>query len=76
MFKMKISKKKVRKNSKACKRIDFQIHDFVEGDLLDDLTGGDGHLDLIKVHVHDDNLSITLWFNFCYHDSLQSKRKS
>ncbi len=24
-------------------------------DLLVGLTGGDGHLDLIKVHVHDDN---------------------
>ncbi len=29
--------------------------DFGDGDLLDGLTGGDGHLDLIKVHVHDDN---------------------
>ena len=42
----------------------------MDGDLLDSLTGGDGHLDLIKVHVHDDNLSITLWSNFCFHNSL------
>ena len=31
------------------------FHYFGDGDLLDGLTGGDGHLDLIKVHVHDDN---------------------
>ena len=40
----------------------------MDGDLLDALTGGDGHLDVIKVHGHDDNLSIELWFNFCFHE--------
>ncbi len=34
----------------------------MDGDLLDALTGGDGHLDVIKVHDHDDNLSTKLWF--------------
>ncbi len=33
---------------------------FVDGDLLDALTGDDGHLDVIKVHDHDDNLSTEL----------------
>ena len=47
--------------------------DFVDGDLLDALTGGDGHLDVIKVHDHDDNLSTELWSNFCFPDSFQSK---
>ena len=45
----------------------------MDGDLLDALTGGDDHLDVIKVHGHDDNLSIELWFNFCFPVSLQSR---
>ncbi len=36
------------------------------GDLLDGLTGGDGHLDVIKVHDHDDKFSIELWSNFIF----------
>ncbi len=46
----------------------------MDGDLLDALTGGDGHLDVIKVHDHDDNLSTELWSNFCFPDSLQSRQ--
>ena len=38
---------------------------------VDALTGDDGHLDVIKVHGHDDNSSIKLWSNFCFHGSLQ-----
>ena len=45
----------------------------MDGDLLDALTGGDGHLDVIKVHDHVDNLSTELWSNFCFPDSLQSR---
>ncbi len=45
----------------------------MDGDLLDDLTGGDGHLDVIKVHDHDDNLSTELWSNFYFPVSLQSR---
>ena len=45
----------------------------MDGDPLDALTGGDDHLDVIKVHGHDDNLSIELWFNFCFPVSLQSR---
>ncbi len=36
----------------------FSNHNFGDGDLLDALTGSDGHLDFIKVHGHDDNWSI------------------
>ena len=32
----------------------------MDGDLLDALTGDGGYLDVIKVHDHDDNLSILL----------------
>ena len=45
----------------------------MDGDLLDALTVGDGHLDVIKVHNHHDNLSTELWSNFCFPDSLQSR---
>ena len=45
----------------------------MDGDLLDAPTGGDGHLDVIKVHDHDDNLSTELWSNFCFPVSLQSR---
>ena len=38
------------------------------------ITGGDGHLDVIKVHDHDDYLSIELWSNFCFPDGLQSRQ--
>ncbi len=48
----------------------------MDGALLDALTGGDGHLDVIKVHDHDDNLSTELWSNFCFPDSLQSRERS
>ena len=51
----------------------FSNLDFGDGDLLDGLTGGDGHLDLIKVHVHDDNLSIELQSNLYFHGRLQSR---
>ena len=37
------------------------------------ITGGDGHLDVIKVHDHDDNLSTERWSNFCFPDSLKSR---
>ena len=47
---------------------------FIDGDLLDALTGDEDHLDVIIVHGHDDNLSIELKSNFYFHDSLQSKR--
>ncbi len=50
----------------------FASPDFVDGDLLDALTGDDGHLDLIKVHVHDDNLSIEQ-SNLYFHDRLHSR---
>ena len=43
-----------------CLKIWFSSLYFVVGDLLDALTGGDGHLDVMKVHVHEDNLSIEL----------------
>ncbi len=46
----------------------------MDGDLLDALTGGDGHLDVIKLHDHDDNLSTELWSNFCFPDGLQSRQ--
>ncbi len=36
-------------------KIWFSNLDFVNCDLLDALTGGDGYLDVIKVHGHDDN---------------------
>ncbi len=42
-------------------------------DLLDALTGGDGHLYVIKVHGHDDISSIELWSDFSLQDSLQYK---
>ena len=38
----------------------------MDGDLIDVLTGGDGHLDIIKVLDNGDKLSIDL----CFHDSL------
>ena len=44
----------------------------MDGDLLDATTDGDGHLDVIKVHDHNDNLSTELWSNFCFPVSLQS----
>ena len=33
--------------------------------LKDDLTGGDGYADDIKVHANDDNISIELRSTFC-----------
>ncbi len=45
----------------------------MDGDLLDAPTGGDDHLDVIKVHDHDNNLSIEVWSNFCFPVSLQSR---
>ena len=38
----------------------------MDGDSLDALTGGDDHLDVIKVHGHDDNLSIELGSIFVF----------
>ncbi len=44
----------------------------MDGDLLDALTGGDGHLDVIKVHAHEDSIFIELESNFWSYSSLQS----
>ena len=40
--------------------------------LVDPLIGGDGHLDGIKVHAHEDSISIELESSFWIYSSLQS----
>ena len=44
----------------------FSSLDFVDVDLKDPLTGGDGHIDCIKVYDNDDNISIELWYIFVF----------
>ena len=40
--------------------------------LVDPLVGGDGHLNGIKVHAHEDSISIELESSFWIYSSLQS----
>ena len=42
--------------------------------LVDPLNGGDGHLDGIKVHAHEDSISNELESRFWIYSSLQSSR--
>ncbi len=60
MFKIKVSIKKFLNHVKG---FIFKPWFFLYGDLKDGLTGGDGHLDITKVHEYNDNVSIELWFN-------------
>ena len=46
---------------------------FGDDDLKDTLIGGDDDPDGIKIHEHSDNLSIKLWFDFCFCSILQSR---
>ena len=50
----------------------FLNFNFMDDDPEDHLIGGDGHLDGIKVHAHEDSISIELESSFLIYCKLQS----
>ena len=66
MLMIKYQQKSIQKSFQVSQKNSFSSPDFVDGDHLNALTGGDGHQDVIKVNDHDDNLSTELWSIFWF----------